>query len=349
MFKNNRRNKLIALFVAIAALAIFVNIPFLPKYIESPGTAPNLKPVVSIKGHSDKFKGKFMFTTVSESQASIASYVVAKFNPHQTIESISDVTGNQDQQSYINLQNVYMESAINNAIYNAFHYAKKDVYLKYRGIYVLAVDSKSNFYNQIKAGDSIVSLNGHKFKSSAQFRDYVKSKKIGSKMTLTVYRNKKKIQITRKLYKLAGTNQAGIGIILSDDNQVSTKIPIDVNPGEVGGPSAGLMFSLQIYGQLTQQNIRHSQNIAGTGTIDESGNVGEIGGIDKKIIAARDAGAKYFLAPYVKPTKEVLKYEDQHMTNYQLAVKTAKKYAPNMKVIPVTSFSDALNALKKIK
>ena len=107
------------------------------------------------------------------------------------------------------------------------------------------------------------------------------------------------------------------------------------------------MFSLQIYGQLTQQNIRHSQNIAGTGTIDENGNVGEIGGIDKKIIAARDAGAKYFLAPYVKPTKEVLKYEDQHMTNYQLAVKTAKKYAPNMKVIPVTSFSDALNALKK--
>lgn len=349
MFKKHKKLKIFSVIVALIGLAILVNLPILPNYIEGPGTAPDLKHVVSIPNHNDKYKGKFMFTTVSESQASVVTYLLAKFNPHEEIESIGDVTGNQDQQSYLNLQTVYMESAINSAVYNAFKAAHKSVSLSYRGIYVLDVDSKSNFYKHVNVGDLIVSLNHHEFKNSAEFRKYVQTKKIGDKMTLTVYRNGKEIQITKKLYKLAGTDKAGIGIILQDDNQVSTSLPINVNPGSVGGPSAGLMFTLQIYQQLTGKNIRKSQNIAGTGTIDDQGNVGEIGGIDKKIIAARDAGAKYFLAPYVKPTKDVLKYEDQHMTNYQMAFKTARKYAPNIKVIPVTSFKDALNKLAKIK
>jgi len=74
--------------------------------------------------------------------------------------------------------------------------------------------------------------------------------------------------------------------------------------------------------------------------------VGEIGGIDKKIVAAKRAGATVFFAPYVKPSKLLLKYEEHHMTNYQLAKATAKKYAPNMKVVPVKSFDDAVHYLK---
>ncbi len=85
------------------------------------------------------------------------------------------------------------------------------------------------------------------------------------------------------------------------------------------------MFALQIYSQLTGENIRKNMNVAGTGTISPNGAVGEIGGIDKKIIAAKNNGAKIFLAPYLKPTKSVLKVEPNHKTNYELAVLTAKK------------------------
>jgi len=107
-----------------------------------------------------------------------------------------------------------------------------------------------------------------------------------------------------------------------------------------------LMFSLQMYDQLTGKNIRAGRNISGTGTIDAKGNVGEIGGIDKKIIAAKKAGSTVFFAPYLEPTKELLKYEENHQTNYQMAVATAKKYAPSVKVIPVRTFQDALNYLE---
>jgi Lon-like protease len=343
------KKKSLIILIVLVVLMIFINIPFLPKYVEGPGTAPNLKNIVNIHGYPDHNRGKFMFTTVSENKASVVSYVWAKINPHYSIEDEDSVTGGQSQQAYFNLQQMYMKTSINNAIYNAFHYAKKDVKLKYQGIYVLDVDKRSPFYQHVQLGDLIVALNHHKFKSSAQFKKYVQSKRPGDNITVSLYRNNSLINVTQKLYSLPGTQQTGIGIVLTDNNAVSTKLPIKVDPGAVGGPSAGLMFSLQIYSQLIQRNIRKNNDIAGTGTIDEHGNVGEIGGIDKKVIAAKNNGAKYFLSPYIKPTKLVLKYEDYHLTNYQLALKTAKRYAPNLKVIPVTSFEDALHQLKKIK
>src|SRR5699024_6429948 len=128
--------------------------------------------------------------------------------------------------------------------------------------------------------------------------------------------------------------------------KVTTKTPVKVNPGQLGGPSGGLMFTLQIYQQISGHDLQKGRKIAGTGTIDANGQVGEIGGIDKKIIAAHRAGATVFFAPYVKPTKLLLKYEDGHQTNYQLAKKTAKKYAPGMKVVPVTSFKQAVHYLE---
>jgi len=146
---------------------------------------------------------------------------------------------------------------------------------------------------------------------------------------------------------LPGTKKAGIGITLTDNVKVTAKPKVTVNPGNIGGPSGGLMFSLQIYTQVTGKNLRQGRKIAGTGTVDSNGDVGEIGGIDKKIIAAKRAGATVFFAPYVKPTKLLLKYEEHHQTNYQLAKSTAKKYAPNMKVVPVKNFKDAVNYLEK--
>ena len=70
-----------------------------------------------------------------------------------------------------------------------------------------------------------------------------------------------------------------------------------MNTEEIGGPSAGFMFSLEIYNQLTKEDLTKGYEIAGTGTISPDGTVGRIGGIEQKIIAADKAGADIFLAP----------------------------------------------------
>ena len=76
--------------------------------------------------------------------------------------------------------------------------------------------------------------------------------------------------------------------------------PFDVSVrlgDDIGGPSAGLIFSLGVYDTLTPGSLTGGTDIAGTGTIDEQGRVGPIGGIQQKIVAAADAGAKIFFVP----------------------------------------------------
>ena len=72
---------------------------------------------------------------------------------------------------------------------------------------------------------------------------------------------------------------------------------IDFNLANVGGPSAGLVFSLAVIDKLTTGDLSGDKFVAGTGTIDAEGKVGPIGGISHKIVAAHDAGASVFLVP----------------------------------------------------
>jgi len=331
------------LILAIAVLAFFF-MP-LPKYIEGPGEADNLKTFVKMPGHPDKDKGKYMITSVALAQARPATYLYAKMNSIYSIESVDAVTGGQSNATYDKVQNFYMQSAINESIYTAYKAAKKPVTRNYLGIYVLSVDQKSPFAKQLQVGDTVTKVNGRHFNSMVGYQQYIQRQKVGAKATITYRHNGKTHVATQKLMRLP-TKKAGIGITLTDNVKVTAKPKVTVDAGNIGGPSGGLMFSLQIYTQATGQNLRHGKKVAGTGTIDANGNVGEIGGIDKKIVAAKRAGATVFFAPYVKPSKLLLKYEEQHMTNYQLAKKTAKKYAPNMKVVPVKSFDDAVHYLK---
>src|SRR5207249_215834 len=86
----------------------------------------------------------------------------------------------------------------------------------------------------------------------------------------------------------------GVGL-----NELDPKppFPVTIALDDVGGPSAGLMFALGIYDRLTAGDLTGGQIVAGTGTIDDDGSVGPIGGIQQKLVAAREHGARYFLTP----------------------------------------------------
>lgn len=330
--------------IAVLLIGWFLFWP-LNKYIESPGTADNVKSYVTVKGHPDRRKGSFMITSVYMQQARPVTWVWAKLTPYTTIESADSVTGGQSGQTFDKVQHFYMQSAINEAVAVAYKAAHRSVTKHYLGIYVLQVQKSSKFRRDIKVGDTITRVDNRHFNHAQGYQKFIAKRKVGTPLSVTYLHDGHVKTATHKLVRIA-TGHAGIGIILTDNVKVHTKIPVSVHPGQLGGPSGGLMFALQIYGQLTNQNLRHGRKIAGTGTINPDGSVGEIGGIDKKVVAAHRAGAKVFFAPYVKPTKLVEKYEEGHETNYQLAKKTAAKVAPNMKVVPVSTFNQAVHYLK---
>jgi len=101
-----------------------------------------------------------------------------------------------------------------------------------------------------------------------------------------------------------------------------------------------LMMSLEIYNQLVDEDITKGYKIAGTGTIDPSGKVGRIGGIEQKIVAAHKSGADIFFAPNENGEKN---------SNYQMALKTAEDIKTKMVIVPVDTFEDALKYLDSLE
>jgi len=111
--------------------------------------------------------------------------------------------------------------------------------------------------------------------------------------------------------------------------QHSFDLPFDVkiDTRGIGGPSAGLAFTLAIIDELTPGELTGGKNVAVTGTIDIDGTVGEVGGVVQKTAAVRNAGARLFLVP---------------PGEFADASKHAGK---NLKVVKVTTLADALKAL----
>jgi PDZ domain-containing protein len=122
--------------------------------------------------------------------------------------------------------------------------------------------------------------------------------------------------------------RTALGVILRLDHDFPATVTI--NAGEVGGPSAGLMFALGIYDKLTPGPLTNGRDIAGTGTIDEEGRVGPIGGIRQKMSGAKSGGSEYFLAP-VDNCPEVV----GHVPS-------------GLEVFAVSSFKDATNVVEGI-
>ena len=145
----------------------------------------------------------------------------------------------------------------------------------------------------LKAGDEIVTVDGKAVTDSDAVRTGVGAHKPGETVALGLVRDGKTLTVTAKTRDADG--RATVGVFLG----IRFEFPFDVkiNAGNVGGPSAGTMFSLAVYDTLTPGPLTGGQQIAGTGTIDAAGQVGPIGGIQQKLVGAHDGGAKWFLAP----------------------------------------------------
>lgn len=342
-----KRNRVVILSMMTVLLIIGIFVP-LPLYAEKPGSAEDLANYIKVDDKKPKLNGEFMLTSVGIAPLNTVSLVFAAFDPTVDIQTKSQALGGSDSMAdNARINQIYMKTSINEAKSNAYKAAKIPYNRNFNGIYVMAIQPDSNFKNKLQVGDTIESVNHKKYDSAKPFQTKIRSQKVGTDLTVGYKRDGKVKETTAKTVALAGAkDMAGIGIILTDDVDVKSDRQVSADLGEIGGPSGGLMFSLEMYDALTSKDLARGRKIAGTGTIDKDGHVGEIGGIDKKVIAAHCAGVDIFLAPYVKPTDENLKYEENGKTNYQVAKQTAKKYAPDMKVVPVETFDQAVEKLQ---
>jgi PDZ domain-containing protein len=155
-----------------------------------------------------------------------------------------------------------------------------------------AVVEDSPAEGRLHAGDAIVAVDGTKVDRPQQVAELVTEHEPGEDVVFTIDDTR---DVTLTTAAAPDDNRAIVGIQAT----VSHTFPfeIDIELADVGGPSAGLMFALGIIDRLTEEDLTGGAFIAGTGTIDDEGTVGPIGGVAMKTIAAREAGAEFFLTP----------------------------------------------------
>ncbi len=170
-------------------------------------------------------------------------------------------------------------------------------YLKYpEAVRVEKVNDPGPSAGKLQVGDAIDAVDGTKVANVAAFTTVLKATKPGQEITID-YRRKNAPGGSAKI--TLGTNKdrdyGYLGVAVLDAPWAP--FTIDFNLANIGGPSAGLMFSLAVIDKLTTGDLNGSKFIAGTGTISEDGKVGPIGGITHKMTAAQEAGATVFLVP----------------------------------------------------
>jgi PDZ domain-containing protein len=178
--------------------------------------------------------------------------------------------------------------------------------------------------------DVIVAVDGTPVHTPADVTSIMHGKKPGDVVTFTVKRGlQTKLVAIRTIPDSPKSKRAIVGMFLEPSEDIHLPIPISIDAGNVGGPSAGLAFALDALEELGH-DVDHGHRIAATGEIFLNGSVGPIGGIKQKTIGAREAGVDAFLVPAGENARD------------------ARKYAHGLRIIPVESFQQALRALRTL-
>ncbi|HEX3393206.1 MAG TPA: S16 family serine protease [Acidimicrobiales bacterium] len=305
-----------------AVAALFIRIPY---DTIAPGSASRVDDLIAITGH-DSYppKGRLLFTTVSvRERVNLWEALGGWLDPDTDVVSDSDVRGPvpPDQYHELNVEAMADSKTSAEAIVLR-HLGFTDLA---GGAEVVSVEPGLPVAAVLKPKDLIVGADGKPVTGPAGVIDVIKAHKPGETVTVSVVRDgAAPVDMTATLGK-GDNGQALLGVRLSTKLKLPFGIAID--SGNVEGPSAGLAYSLALLDQLTPGELTGGAKVAATGELGPDGTVAPIGGVTQKVAAVRRAGATVFLVP---------------KDNYA----EAKAHAGSkVKVIPITTFDDALRAL----
>lgn len=345
---NNKAKISLGIFFIVLMVLSFYRLDY---YITKPGGTYDVSDFLAVQQGDEDDEGTFYMTTVAMGQATPITYMMANFTDFYDVVKIADVRQEEEDDEEYNVRQLkYMTDSQFNATYVAFNRADLDYQITYKGLYVLNVLAKGAADGVLKPGDEIVEVDGQRIMSLETFRDIITPKIKGDQIRLVVKRNDKLLDETLTIKEIPGADgRYGIGITYSESKSIKTDPKVTVKTEDIGGPSAGLMFTLELLNQLIDEDITKGYEIAGTGEMLEDGTVGRIGGIEKKIVSADKEGIAIFFAPDDEITEAMLEYNPNIESNYETARKTAEKIKTDMKVVPVKTIDDALDYLETLQ
>ena len=317
--KNNIKYILILVIVGIIA-----NYP-LPYYIEAPGGTIDITNRIDIDGGYVS-KGSLNLLYVTEYRGNVMTYLMGLVLPNFDIEKQEErqISNESAQDIYIR-NRVMLENSIDNATILAYRHANKTVNITGYNNVILANYND----NDLKIGDNIISIDDVKVSNLIDIKNELDKKEANQTITIGIRRDNKEHSFKVKL-----DDEKKLGIIVQTDYEyeLDPEINIKFKTSE-SGSSGGLMLALSIYNAITSEDITHGLKVAGTGTIDIEGNVGEIGGVKYKIMGAVRNKMDLVFVP---------------AANYDEAMEVKKEHNYDIDIIKINTFEEALNYLNNL-
>ncbi len=324
------KNKLLKIILITYTFAIF---PFgfvkSDYYFMSPG--PPYQWNIEIENvQTYEYEGNLYQLTVRRDEANYFVYAWATLNSQIDLyprEVILPDGVTPQELSEISIQN--MMTSENVAIAVALDSLNYEIQSEGDGVLVVGLLDDSPVKDKLIKNDLIVSINNELVKSVSEFISKLRTYEIGDIVNIGLIRNEQELTIETKLIEhVEYENEPMVGFLASTPNQQFIfPFEVDIQTGNVGGPSAGMMMALNVYNLLTEDDITNGKKIAGTGTIEIDGSIGPVGGVKQKVIAAKRANAGLILVP---------------TANYEEASVFADD---NTEIVAVDSFDNALNVI----
>lgn len=319
---------LMALVGALAAGSFAIPLPLLTVH---PGPTPDVGRLITLDGTTYDSEGSFHMTTVSVRSASFVQALLGWAAGDVSVISREAIyPSGKSEEEVIQENAADMDLSGLRAAEAAFR--ELGMLGPPQGVLVVSLAPGVPAASVLEPGDLVVRAAGEPVAVTDELHAIVRRHAIGDELGLGIVRDDKPMDVTVELTR---SEQDRDIPVIGFTPEVKYTLPREVTlePGNIGGPSAGLMFALSVVDRLGPDDLTHGHVIAGTGTIDAEGRVGAVGGVPQKVEAAERLEARYFLAP----------------ADMDEADEARRHVDGEMEVIEVATIHDAVVALRELR
>lgn len=315
----------------LAAAALFA----LPtgQYLILPGITQNLNCIVHVSGARPPRQGRILMVAVSVAPANWWQVLTARWHPgEELVPAAALMPPGMGFSQYVQLAMLQMRQSHDAAQAAAFRALGMPVERLAPEVYVAGVEDPGPSARLLRVMDRVVAVDGRRVQTASQVVSIVHRLRPGTRVRLTVVRGAHTLAVTVP----SGANpvdrtSAFLGVELLQVAPYRFPRRVSIDTSDIGGPSAGVMFSLAIIAQLRPHpDFPGPTVVAGTGEITPTGQVEAIGGVGAKVITAYRSGARLFLCP---------------QANYAAAVAVQRALHLPIRIVPVRTLSQALAAV----
>jgi Lon-like protease len=313
--------------VAAVAGALYV-IPS-DHYLVLPDRARPADPLVRVPGEKkgDDSAGGIYMVDVLIRKASVLERIFPGIEEGSSLvpaEQVNPVGVSDEQRRQSSLNEMSRSQQVAAAV--ALRSLGRKVEIKPNGVEVTLIRPGFPAEGKLEIGDVIVRANGTEIRTFEGLQNVMLKVEPGEDVQLVVDRGdtRKKVTVGTRANP-ENPERPVFGVQIAQSADIELPVAVRIEAGNIGGPSAGLAFALDIVDELGR-DLDHGKTVVATGAIELSGKVDPIGGIQQKTIGARQAGADLFLVPDAN-------------------AKEARRYADGLRIVAVSNFKEALAAL----